>query len=200
VGLTSSYRATVSSWQEDSGRTSAWQEHKSKGMFIENPQAVEMTQWFCAAVTMFSSMAFAMDKVNRTGFDQTSWQPQKGWIFSLLWCGDRGALPPGVLTGHRAPPAAPQGLNPAAQHHLLPWQRNRSGPPPLRRHRGSHRLPARLVPQPPATYHPGHRSRSCGHGSPHCPGVIVENAAGFHAPRQPAPEAHQQNGTAVTLS
>lgn len=58
-------------------------EHKSKGLFIENPQAVEMAQWFCAAVTMmFGSMAFAMDEVNRTDFDQTSWLPQKGWTFS----------------------------------------------------------------------------------------------------------------------
>ena len=58
-------------------------EHKSKGLYFENPQAVEMAQRFCAAVTvMFSSMAFAMDEVNRTGFDQTSWLPQKSWTFS----------------------------------------------------------------------------------------------------------------------
>ena len=58
-------------------------EHKSKGLYFENPQAVEMAQWFCAAVTvLFSSMAFAMDEVKSTGFDQTSWLPQKGWTFS----------------------------------------------------------------------------------------------------------------------
>ncbi len=58
-------------------------EHKSKGLYFENPQAVEMAQRFCAAVTvLFSSMAFAMDEVNRTGFDQTSWLPQKSWTFS----------------------------------------------------------------------------------------------------------------------
>jgi roadblock/LC7 domain-containing protein len=70
-------------------------EHKSKGMFFENPQSVEMAQWFCAAVTMmFNSMAFAMNEVNRTGFDQTSWLPQKSWTFtggdySIAVYGDR---------------------------------------------------------------------------------------------------------------
>ena len=58
-------------------------EHKSKGLFIENPAAFELAPWFCATITMmFSSMALAMDRVSGTGFDQTSWQPQKGWTFS----------------------------------------------------------------------------------------------------------------------
>ena len=58
-------------------------EHKSKGMFFENPQAVEMAQRFWAAVTMlFNSMAFAMDSIRDTAFDQTSLLPQVGWTFS----------------------------------------------------------------------------------------------------------------------
>ena len=51
-------------------------EHKSKGLFIEYPPALEMAQWFGAAATMmFNSMAFAMDSISRTGFDTTSWSP-----------------------------------------------------------------------------------------------------------------------------
>lgn len=59
-------------------------EHKSKGLFIENPAAFELAPWFCATITMmFSSVALAMDRVSRTGFDDDiGWQPQKGWAFS----------------------------------------------------------------------------------------------------------------------
>jgi len=57
-------------------------EHKSKGLFIEYPPALEMAQWFGAAATMmFNSMAFAMDSISRTGFDTTSWLPQNGWAY-----------------------------------------------------------------------------------------------------------------------
>jgi roadblock/LC7 domain-containing protein len=58
-------------------------EHKSKGMYFENPQAVEMARWFCLAITtQLNSMAFAMDSIRQSGFDQTSWLPQKSWTFS----------------------------------------------------------------------------------------------------------------------
>jgi roadblock/LC7 domain-containing protein len=58
-------------------------EYKRKALFIENPSAVELTQWFCAAITMmFHSMAFAVDVIGRTGFDQTSWLPVKTWTYS----------------------------------------------------------------------------------------------------------------------
>jgi roadblock/LC7 domain-containing protein len=58
-------------------------EHKSEGLFLENPAAFELAPWFCAAITMmFSSMALAMDRVSGMGVDQTSWQPQNGWAFS----------------------------------------------------------------------------------------------------------------------
>jgi roadblock/LC7 domain-containing protein len=61
-------------------------EHKSEALFVENPQLLEMAAWFCAAATMmFKSMAFGVDTVMRSGFDQTSWLPQKGWSF---WGGD----------------------------------------------------------------------------------------------------------------
>jgi roadblock/LC7 domain-containing protein len=70
-------------------------EHKSKGLFIENPAASELAPWFAATITMmFSSMALAMDRVGHTGFDQSSWQPEKGWVFS------GGDYSVGVL-GHR---------------------------------------------------------------------------------------------------
>ena len=61
-------------------------EHKSTALFVENPQLLEMAAWFCAATTMmFNSMAFAVDSVRRSGFDETSWLPEKGWTF---WGGD----------------------------------------------------------------------------------------------------------------
>jgi len=57
-------------------------EHKSKGLFIEYPPALEMAQWFAAAVTMmFNSMALAMDSIRWSGFDTTSWLPQNGWAY-----------------------------------------------------------------------------------------------------------------------
>ena len=70
-------------------------EHKSAAMFAENPQLREMAGWFCAAATMmFKSMAFAVDTVRRSGFDETSWLPQKAWAywggdFALVVYGDR---------------------------------------------------------------------------------------------------------------
>jgi roadblock/LC7 domain-containing protein len=58
-------------------------EYKRKALYIEDPSAVELTQWFCAAIAMmFNSMAFAVDSIGRTGFDQTSWLPVKGWTYS----------------------------------------------------------------------------------------------------------------------
>ena len=58
-------------------------EHKSKGLFVANPAAAELAPWFCATITMmFSSLALAMDRVSRTGFDENSWQPEKGWVVS----------------------------------------------------------------------------------------------------------------------
>jgi roadblock/LC7 domain-containing protein len=55
-------------------------EHKSKGLYVENPATTAMAQWFCAAITtMFSSMAYAVDLVDRTGLDQTSWLPVRIW-------------------------------------------------------------------------------------------------------------------------
>jgi roadblock/LC7 domain-containing protein len=58
-------------------------EHKSKALYIENPAATEMAQWFCAAITMMlSSMAHAIDAMSQGGFDQTSWLPMKSWSYS----------------------------------------------------------------------------------------------------------------------
>jgi roadblock/LC7 domain-containing protein len=59
-------------------------EHKSASLLDANPQVLQMTQWFCAAVSMmFNAMAFAVDSV-RSGatFDKSSWLPLKGWTFS----------------------------------------------------------------------------------------------------------------------
>jgi roadblock/LC7 domain-containing protein len=73
-------------------------EHKSRGLFVEYPPALEMAQWFCVAVTaMFSSMAFAVNSVSATGFGQPSWLPLKGWAFdggdySVAVHGDRFLL------------------------------------------------------------------------------------------------------------
>ena len=59
-------------------------EYKSAWLFVTNPQALQIAQSFCAAVSMmFSSMAFAVDSVRLEGtFDSSSWLPLKGWTFS----------------------------------------------------------------------------------------------------------------------
>lgn len=70
-------------------------DHKSRGLFIEYPPAIEMAQRFCATVTaMFESMAFAMDRISSTGFDDANWLPVRGWAFfgkdySIAVHGDR---------------------------------------------------------------------------------------------------------------
>ena len=58
-------------------------EHKTTGLYLENPAATGMAQWFCAAITtMFRSMAYAVDLVNQSGFNQTSWLPVGSWTYS----------------------------------------------------------------------------------------------------------------------
>lgn len=58
-------------------------EHKSEGLYIENPAALEMAHWFCSAVTMmFSSMGAVLDQLRGLGtFDTTSWLPLTGWTY-----------------------------------------------------------------------------------------------------------------------
>jgi roadblock/LC7 domain-containing protein len=61
-------------------------EHRTTGLFVENPVLTGVTQWFCAAVTtMFGSMAYAVDTLKQIGFDQTSWLPVRSWHY---WGGD----------------------------------------------------------------------------------------------------------------
>ncbi len=58
-------------------------EHKCTGLYIENPAATGMAQWFCAAITtMFRSMAYAVDLVDQSGFNQASWLPVHSWTYS----------------------------------------------------------------------------------------------------------------------
>ena len=59
-------------------------EYKSAWLFVANPQALQIAQSFCAAVSiLFSSMAFAVDSVSfEASFDSSSWLPLKGWTFS----------------------------------------------------------------------------------------------------------------------
>ena len=70
-------------------------EHKSTGLFIEYPPALEMAQWFCTAVAaMFNSMAFAMNGGSPSASYQASWLPVRGWAFfggdySIAVHGDR---------------------------------------------------------------------------------------------------------------
>jgi roadblock/LC7 domain-containing protein len=70
-------------------------ESKTASLYVTNPDSAEMAQWFCSAITsMFGSMAYAVDRVNRTGFDDSSWLPVKGWAYtggdySIVIRGDR---------------------------------------------------------------------------------------------------------------
>lgn len=58
-------------------------EHKTTGLYIENPAATGMTQWFCAAITtMLASMAYAVDIVDQGGFNETSWLPVRSWTYT----------------------------------------------------------------------------------------------------------------------
>ena len=42
-----------------------------------------MAQWFCAAVTtMFGSMAYAVDTLTQSDFNQASWLPVHSWTYS----------------------------------------------------------------------------------------------------------------------
>jgi roadblock/LC7 domain-containing protein len=59
-------------------------EYKGAWLLAPNPQALQMMQWFCAAVSaMLSSMAFAVDSVGLGGdLEAPSWLPLKSWTFS----------------------------------------------------------------------------------------------------------------------
>jgi roadblock/LC7 domain-containing protein len=58
-------------------------EHKTAGLYVENPALTGIAQWFCAAVTtMFGSMAYAVDTLTQSGFSQSSWLPVRSWIYS----------------------------------------------------------------------------------------------------------------------
>ena len=58
-------------------------EHKCTALYIENPTATAMMQWFCAAITMmYRSMAHAVDLVSQGGFNQNSWLPVHSWTYS----------------------------------------------------------------------------------------------------------------------
>jgi roadblock/LC7 domain-containing protein len=59
-------------------------ESKTAKLVIANPQALQMAQWFCAAISaMFNSMAFAVNSVHLEGtFDTSSWLPLRSWTFS----------------------------------------------------------------------------------------------------------------------
>jgi roadblock/LC7 domain-containing protein len=58
-------------------------EHKTTDLYVATPAGIGMTQWFCAAITtMFGSMAFAVDIVNQSGFNETSWLPVQGWTYT----------------------------------------------------------------------------------------------------------------------
>lgn len=54
-------------------------EHKSEGLYLEDPRALEMAHWFTSAVTMmFASMAAALDQLTVAG----SWLPMAGWTYN----------------------------------------------------------------------------------------------------------------------
>jgi len=58
-------------------------EHKTRGLYVENPAATGMAQWFCAAITtMFGSMAYAIDTMIQSDWNETSWLPVGSWTYS----------------------------------------------------------------------------------------------------------------------
>ena len=58
-------------------------EQKGKGLYVEIPAITGMTQWFCDAINMmFSSMAYAIDSMTQSGFNETSWLPVRSWTYS----------------------------------------------------------------------------------------------------------------------
>jgi len=58
-------------------------EYKTTGLYVEIPALTGVAQWFCAAVTtMFGSMAYAVDTLKQSGFDQTSWLPVRSWHYT----------------------------------------------------------------------------------------------------------------------
>lgn len=66
-------------------------EYKADTWYVENPAAMEMAHWSCAAITTMSgSLAYATDGASRTGFDQASWLPVKGWAYTGGRLHDRG--------------------------------------------------------------------------------------------------------------
>lgn len=79
-------------------RTGRVAEHKTRALYIENPTAAQMAQWFCATITtMLTSMALAIDMVNPGGLDMPSWLPIKSWTvtggaYAIAIRGDRFAI------------------------------------------------------------------------------------------------------------
>lgn len=58
-------------------------EHMTTGLYIENPAMTGMAQWFCGAITaMFGSLAYAVDLVDQSGFNETSWLPVRSWTYT----------------------------------------------------------------------------------------------------------------------
>ena len=58
-------------------------EYKTTGLYVENPALTGVAQWFCAAVTtMFGSMAYAVDTVTQSGFNQASRLPVRSWTYA----------------------------------------------------------------------------------------------------------------------
>ena len=59
-------------------------EHKTTGLYIEDPAAMALVQSFCLAVTtMLTAMAAAVDQLNHSGaFDTTSCLPMSSWTYT----------------------------------------------------------------------------------------------------------------------
>ena len=56
-------------------------EQKTTSLYV--PEMTGIMQWFCAAITtMLGSMAYAVDIVEQSGFNQTSWLPVRSWTYA----------------------------------------------------------------------------------------------------------------------
>jgi len=60
------------------GKNGRVTDHETTGLYLENPAAMAMPQWFCTTIaSMFGSMAYAIDSMKQNGFRSDQLAPGK---------------------------------------------------------------------------------------------------------------------------